>query len=598
MRFALSALFFLNTVCAFTQVTISGQIRDSKSDESLPFASVMVKSSKKGTLANSEGVFSINVDLKKDTVTFSYLGYKTFEIPAFNLVKKKIIPLERKEILLKELTIHADDDYLYDILDQCRRKMLKDRYQRVAKVYYGLETQAKGQPIEMVECYYNGYLTGISVDSLLLKNGRVGLAELDQRLFLTMSSSKAIGNMNLLFENEQCPGIPLQYKKNKLKKNFSLIMDIGDDDMFHIKFKPKGKSGSYFTGDLWINKKNLNLLKIDLSINNAGVYPFIPIFSLDVLSDVNVTMSQTFRTEDNSTVLDHINFNYQVTYKSVRDTPLVKIRSLITRVINTTGVMYFHDYDQPFILPYFNYDVSFNDYRKISIIPYNSDFWNNNSAMVLTAHQKEDIGFFSHEGQLVNYDVGNYGKNFLNLYEYDKPVFEYYYSFWSPNERIILNRKMDENGTWPPEKINQHILSDLYHLEVQLLLDINQVDCTLRCRSYSVFDAKNTFYHLPDQPNTNTFINIYFDIWEIERRKMEAELNKMPHTLAQIDSIYRGTVLRAENLGRRYLKDVQIGKEEKSLRKWNAYIVEKLGIDNMKLFGSATKPDSENNNGK
>jgi hypothetical protein len=55
--------------------------------------------------------------------------------------------------------------------------------------------------------------------------------------------------------------------------------------------------------------------------------------------------------------------------KSVRDPRMVALPSVIKRDLMTSGIMYFYDYGNPFILPYFEYDKDFEDYRKISIIP-------------------------------------------------------------------------------------------------------------------------------------------------------------------------------------------------------------------------------------
>jgi hypothetical protein len=271
-------------------------------------------------------------------------------------------------------------------------------------------------------------------------------------------------------------------------------------------------------------------------------------------------------------------------YKSVRDTPAVLIPSIITRDIYTKGILYFYDYDNPFILPYFEYASDYDDYRKMSIIPYNKVFWSNNSTMLLTEKQKEELGFFAHEGYLINFREGNYGKDFLKLPDYYSKFYENYYTFWSQKKRILLNREMEQNKAYSLEKISQSIPADLYNLKVQVLLDVTQLNDTLFCKSYTVFDAYKTFYHLPEQPYTNVFLNIYFDICEIERRKMETILDNTSKTVTQVDSIYNLTLKGIENVTSRYLKEVQLGKDENSMEKWNNYINENLGIDNIKLF--------------
>lgn len=589
LRFDLSAFLLLYSISCFSQTLIHGSVRDSKTHESLPYCNIAVKGTIKGTLSNGDGAFEIPVNLTKDTLVFSYVGYAPIEIPSSRVHQVKLVVLERKDVLLQEFIVHASDDFLYKIVDQCRKKLVKNMGSRTSKVYYGIETRSKEQPIEMLECYYNGYLNGISINKVLLKNGRIGLAGQDLRYFLTLNSSKAISLVNLTGKNENCPFVPLQFNWKEMKKIFRLSLGDGDNETYQITFYPREDTRQHFQGAIWINKKTFSLMKIDLSVEDAARHPFRALFSFDSLSHVGIKISQTFNDEGANTVLDHINFTYHATYKSVRDTPTVAFPSIISREITTSGVMYFYDYGNPFILPYFEYDTDCDDYSKMSIIPYNEVFWNNNNPLILTERQKESLGFFSQEGCLINFREGNYGKNFLQNADYRKTFYEYYYTFWDSVKRIRLNKKLPQNSTYAQEKINSSILTNLYHLKVQILLDVTQVEQKLVSKSYCVFDAKKTFYHISEQPETNAFLNIYFDICEIERRKMEFTLNAFSYTIGQIDSIYKATQQYMDNITGQYLKEVKLGKDKNSLRKWNDYVLKNLGIDNKKLFPDENK---------
>ena len=195
------------------------------------------------------------------------------------------------------------------------------------------------------------------------------------------------------------------------------------------------------------------------------------------------------------------------------------------------------------------------------------------------------------EGCLLNFGEGNYGSNFLakakddsTFYRFYSGFYEFYYTFWSPDKRILLNRKLKRYEAYPAETLNHNVPSDLYQLNVQVLLDITQVKDSLYCKSYTVFDAAKTFYHISTQPWTNAFLNIYFDICEIERRKMEKELGTNDHNLAQIDAIYNKTRENITTITRKYLKEVQLGKNQEELINWNQYVITNLGIDNLHLF--------------
>ena len=598
MKTCLTISFLFFAVVSWSQENFQGTVRDSKTREPLPYCSVSIKGSNSGTITNTDGTFLLKIFPGRDTVLFSYLGYKALAVPSSKIVLNNSIFLEQTEVQLKEVTVNAKDDFLYQAMDKCRKKLLEDQTQHSSKVYYGLETLAKDRPVELLECYYNGYFDGTMVNHLMLKNGRIGLAGLDNRFFLSLNSSKAISEMKLTAANDHCPAIPLQYNKKAMKKLFRLEMVYSDDKMYNIKFSPREMIHERFSGNAWIDKETFQLLKISLSVVNTTTHPFMPLFPCDSLFRINLEISQTFRQENKEILPDHINFNYSFMYKSVRDTPTVKVRSINTRELNSRGILYFYDYDKPFILPFFDYDNDYDDYRKISIIPYNEQFWKNTSAMLLTEKQKENLGFLSHEGCLVNFREGNYGRDFLvtdksdsTFYNFYSGFYEFYYTFWAPDRRITLNRKLKHYTAYTPEQYNARVLSDLYSLRVQILLDVTQVKDSLYCRSYTVFDAAKTFYHLPSQPWTNAFLNIYFDICEIERLKMEKELNVKVQSRAGIEAIYNKTCENMDAWTKKYLKEVQAGRNQEKLAEWNQYVITNLGIDNIQLFLQEEKKD-------
>lgn len=62
---------------------ITGKIIDDETSEPLPFATIALKNSGKGTVSNNNGDFGLKIthDLVNDTLSISYLGYLGREIP-------------------------------------------------------------------------------------------------------------------------------------------------------------------------------------------------------------------------------------------------------------------------------------------------------------------------------------------------------------------------------------------------------------------------------------------------------------------------------------------------------------------------------------
>jgi hypothetical protein len=386
-------------------------------------------------------------------------------------------------------------------------------------------------------------------------------------------------------KNDDYPSIPFQYSLREMKKYFYLWLDYSDDKVYAVKFRPADKSQACFSGEVWVDAETFSPIRINLRADNTSKHPFLPFSTKDTLSGVTIAISHTYTQDGNNTLLSHINFDYHLTYKSVRDSASCQVPSVLSRNMDTKGVIYCYDYEDPFILPFFDYDADYDDYRKMSVIPYNEVFWNNNNSLLLTEKQKENLGFFAREGHLVNYREGNYGRNFLNIPGIDTVNFyEFYYCFWSAGKRISLNKKLLQNQIFSQDKINQSIRTDLCNLKVQILLDVTQLPDSLNFKTYTVFDAKQTFYHLPEYAYTNAFLNIYFDICEFERRKFEKELFDLAGNISTVQKMYAEVCLKLEKLKQQYLQDVGFGRNEKEMMKWNKYIYENSGIDNLKLY--------------
>ncbi|MHC1703730.1 MAG: carboxypeptidase-like regulatory domain-containing protein [Tenuifilaceae bacterium] len=77
------------------QYKIIGVIKEKETGESLPYASISVQETKKGTSANTDGYFSISSE-KEDSITLrvNYLGFKPVEMKVAPLLKNQVITVE------------------------------------------------------------------------------------------------------------------------------------------------------------------------------------------------------------------------------------------------------------------------------------------------------------------------------------------------------------------------------------------------------------------------------------------------------------------------------------------------------------------------
>lgn len=79
-NFNLTVFFFLLVGFAYAQqVKVTGKVTDSESGDPLPGVNVLIKSTSKGDVTDSDGIYSIEVE-KGDVLTYSFVGYKTTEV--------------------------------------------------------------------------------------------------------------------------------------------------------------------------------------------------------------------------------------------------------------------------------------------------------------------------------------------------------------------------------------------------------------------------------------------------------------------------------------------------------------------------------------
>src|SRR5690606_40306583 len=72
--------------------SIAGKLTDKEMNgEPLPFANIIIKGTSIGTMSDVDGLFALeNFNPGTYTITFSFVGYETVEIPNVNVVAGKV----------------------------------------------------------------------------------------------------------------------------------------------------------------------------------------------------------------------------------------------------------------------------------------------------------------------------------------------------------------------------------------------------------------------------------------------------------------------------------------------------------------------------
>ena len=96
------------TVVQFETYNVSGIVYDASTHEPLVFTNIIVKGTEQGMATDAKGKFSFNLPQGRDTLRFSYVGYKAVEFP-ISLDKdiQLSINLFAMDVLLQDVTIYA-----------------------------------------------------------------------------------------------------------------------------------------------------------------------------------------------------------------------------------------------------------------------------------------------------------------------------------------------------------------------------------------------------------------------------------------------------------------------------------------------------------
>lgn len=324
--------------------------------------------------------------------------------------------------------------------------------------------------------------------------------------------------------------------------------------------------------------------EIVLILENTQRIPFLPLFVSDSIKNMKLTTDYKFSESLEGYKLQTINFRMNYEYTTVRDTQNFSGRFRVIDNISTNGVLYLYNHSKPFILPLYNYPFYLDDYRKLTLIPYNAEFWND-TLLMLNIDQKRMLGLLNKNGMTINYNITNDSVQFLDNFDRSGTNVLYgRFLFWSPDKRVWLRKSFID--TIQPEKSahDPAFLSDLSKFNIQILLDINEKSDHFTCKTYTILDPFLSTYKLPIDTLSNVYLNMYFDLYEIERRNLQTSLNNSILSLDDINMLYKSANVKLEKEIWDFKKDVQSGKNLEGLKKWNEMIFRKIGVDNLKMF--------------
>lgn len=565
-------LFIFTNLLNSQNNVFTAQIRDHKSNLPIPFVHIYNKQTNTYAVSNFEGYFSISILTQNDEIVFTSIGYK----------KKQINPtgtyvyLEQDVVNLNEISILDDYSSVIKLLKKCKRPSLD--FEKSGKAYYELITYIDQEQIELIQGYYNFHISNYDLDSLNLKAARLAVKPHSDRIFASQDISEGFRMHRLYDDNIYFPKSPLELSIVENKKRYVFTKSKLNDQsaIFKIGFFPKQVSDEnwLFSGNIWIDTTYNMILKSNYKIEYAKKHPFLPGFTTDTISNVNIEIEKKYRVNEHSKIeLEYIHFIYDFTYTYTRN-----VNSKIEKNsfhIKTKAILYLYTYSELFQLPIFKFNTNVSDYRKVNAFPYNKAFWNYNNEFTLTDTELKNERFY-HDSLSIN-------NNYLfedKLFSNKGSLYQFPFLGWSKS-RILFKEHIQDTSI----NVNKMgYMSNQYEIGAKIFFDVEQYQDSLYVITKTVLDPYDSFYRLPMDNYTHVFINIYFDLHEVYRLKFESAILNKKYTTEDLRKLFKDNQNELNELINRFKKETERGTNEEGLKKWNQYVYRILKVDNYKVF--------------
>ncbi len=280
--------------------TVTGQLKDAKTNDGLFFAYVTIPGSHVGTVTNSEGFFTLKIgeNLNPPEIEFSHLGYKDKRVPLSDLRGEEVeIHLEPSSIPIDGVTVRPADP----------RKLVSDAFKKVNENYSNQANMLSGFYREtikqrwryisiseaVVDIYKAPYTAFTRSDRVRIFKGRksTNVKRADTlavklqggpRVSLLLDVVK--NNELLFFEND------LNYYEFTLED----MVTIDEKVNYVIRFKQKSHIPTpLYYGRLYIDTENLAITNAQFSLNLENEDEAANLFVLRKPRGVKLTPTST-----------------------------------------------------------------------------------------------------------------------------------------------------------------------------------------------------------------------------------------------------------------------------------------------------------------
>jgi hypothetical protein len=251
------------------QQIINGTVVDALTGEALPFASIVLKNSYFGGIANAQGQFSIKIpdSYFSDTLVFSYMGYYNKQLSINEILEELTVALDQGIVSIQEVIIRSVEP---ELLLKKARSLFRDNYYDKAynyEAFYREAVKKSSRYMVYSEALINGYkpsfLHGQHANKVQLEKSRK-FTNIQQTDTLMV---KLRGGMETCFQLDIIHQMPdFLTEKGAELYNYSItdITTFQDELVYVIGFKQKDFiQEALFEGLIYISVNRHAIVGVD-----------------------------------------------------------------------------------------------------------------------------------------------------------------------------------------------------------------------------------------------------------------------------------------------------------------------------------------------
>lgn len=290
--------------------SIKGVVIDKTTNQSLPFATIIIDNSNIATISNSEGVFSLKFpdNVKDNSLFISFIGYEKFETKLSNLDKENNkIYLSPISINLSEVPVFPSDarQLMSSVLQ--RQKINYEPEDKTYRAFYRESIRKNRRYVSLTEAVINANTPGYSSFkndkvSLIIGRKSTNYEKLDTLTFKLQGGPLSALMLDVL----RSPYLIFDEKElNDYDFRISSIEREDEKLIYVIGFKPKQKdSNNLMSGYYFVDMATLAVLSVD--------------FEMDV-SDKNEAARLFIKKKPLMAKVYPTSATYKVNYKNIND---------------------------------------------------------------------------------------------------------------------------------------------------------------------------------------------------------------------------------------------------------------------------------------